>query len=247
MKRYANKVVLVTASATGIGLAISRRMAEEGATVIISSRSQANVDKAVSELQQAGLSAVGFVCHVANKEHRGRLLEFIKAKYGRLDVLVLNAAVSVHFGSLFDTTEAHFDKTFEVNLKSIFFMVKEYRELLPKGGSILIISSYVAYSPDPMIGIYSLSKTATNGLVKILAKEFHSEEIRVNAIAPGLIKTKFAGSLLDHEEQLKTSMGINRVGLPEDIGNAAAYLCSADASYVTGEILMVGGFVSQRL
>ena len=245
--RYEGKLALVTASASGIGFAISRRMAQEGARVIISSRNQVNVDKAVKDLQAEGLKAEGFVCHVGNKEHRDKLLQHIKDKHGKLDVLVLNAAVSTHFGSTFDTTESQFDKTFDVNLKSVFFMVKDYHPIMPEGSSILMISSYVAYSLDNTIGIYALTKTAMLGLTKLLAKELRDNKIRVNSVAPGLIRTKFAGALLEHEELAKQKLDIDRVGEPEDIANAAAFLCSNDAAYISGETLMVTGFVSQRL
>ena len=247
MRRFDNKVVLVTASASGIGLGISKRMGQEGATVIISSRNQANVDKAVEELKRDGIKAEGFVCHVGNKQMRDQLKEYIKTTHGRLDTLVLNAAVSTHFGSLFDTTEQQFDKTFDINLKSVFFMVKEYRDLMPHGSSILLISSYVGYQLDQTIGVYALTKTAVLGLTKLLAREMRDDKIRVNCIAPGLIRTKFAGSLLEHEEAAKQKLDIDRVGEPEDIAAAAAFLCSKDADYISGEVLMVTGFVSQRL
>src|SRR3990167_4727457 len=116
-RRYEGKIVLVTASASGIGLGISRRLAQEGATVIISSRNKTNIDAAVKELQKEGLNPDGFPCHVGKKDDRDKLLEYIRTKYGRLDALVLNAAVATHFGNLFDTTETQFDKSFEVNVK----------------------------------------------------------------------------------------------------------------------------------
>lgn len=247
LKRFEGKIVLVTASATGIGFGISKRMAEEGATVIISSRNQKNVDQAVAELKKQGLKADGFVCHVGIKEQRDKLHNYIKATYGRLDVLVLNAAVSTQYGSLFDTTEQQFDKTFDINVKAIFFMVKEYHGLMPPGSSILLISSYVGYQLDNTIGIYSLSKTTVLGLTKLLARELRDAQVRVNGIAPGLIRTKFAGALLEHEEIAKQKLEIDRIGEPEDIAATAAYLCSKDGSYVNGETLMVTGFISQKL
>lgn len=247
MKRFENKIALVTASASGIGEAIALRFAQEGATVIISSRTQANIDKVVKDFVSQGLKAVGFVCHVGKVDQRKQLLEFIISKFGRLDVLVLNAAVSTHFGSLFETTESQFDKNFEINLKSVFFMIKEYHEIMPKGSSILMISSYEAYHLEPLIGIYSVTKTAMLGLVKLLARELRDKNIRVNGVAPGLVRTKFAENLLAHEELIKEKLEIDRVGEPRDIAAAAGYLCSIDADYVTGEILMVAGFVSQKL
>lgn len=133
MNRYKEKIALVTASSTGIGFGISRRLAREGATVIISSRNAKNVEHAVQELKKEGLDAVGFPCHVGKKEQRDSLLKFITDTYGKLDLLVLNAAVSTTFGSLFITTESEFDKTIEINLKSVFFMAKEYHPIMPRG------------------------------------------------------------------------------------------------------------------
>lgn len=246
-RRYEGKIVLVTASASGIGLGISRRLAQEGATVIISSRNKTNIDAAVKELQKEGLNPDGFPCHVGKKDDRDKLLEYIRTKYGRLDALVLNAAVATHFGNLFDTTETQFDKTFEVNVKAVFFMVKEYHSIMPKGSAILLISSYEAYALDKTIGVYAVTKTAMLGMTKLLAHELKEVGIRVNCIAPGLIRTKFAGALLTHEEVIKERLGIDRVGDPQDIAGAAAFLCSKDADYVIGETLSVAGFVSQRL
>lgn len=110
-----------------------------------------------------------------------------------------------------------------------------------------MISSYVAYQSDELLGIYSVTKTALLGLVKVMAKALYDRKIRVNSIAPGLIRTKFASALLENEEVMKEKLNIHRVGLPEDIGNAAAFLCSEDGSYVNGETLSVTGFISPKL
>lgn len=132
-KRYTDKIVLVTASSTGIGYGISERMAREGATVIITSRNQKNVDEAVKKIRDQGLKAFGFPCHVGDKEQRLKMLDYITKKFGRLDVLIPNAAVSTWFGSLFDINEKQYDKMFDINVKSVFFMVKEYLSIMPNG------------------------------------------------------------------------------------------------------------------
>lgn len=138
MKRYQDKVVFTTGSSTGIGYATAKRMAQEGATVIISSRKQANVDEAVQNLKKEGLNAVGFPCHVGDKLKRQELFKYIQKEFGRLDVLVLNAAISINFGSVFDTTEEIYDKTMDINLKSVFFTVLELKPLMPLGKKIFI-------------------------------------------------------------------------------------------------------------
>lgn len=133
LRRFEKKIALVTASSTGIGFGISEKFAREGATVIISSRKQKNVDEAVKKLRDQHLEAYGFVCHVGSKEDRDNLLDYIKKNFGRLDILVPNAAVSTWFGSLFDISEEQYDKMLDINLKSVFFMIKEYLPIMPNG------------------------------------------------------------------------------------------------------------------
>ena len=163
--RFQNKIVLVTGSSEGIGFAISERLAQEGATVIISSRKQIKVDEAVNALKDKNLKAVGFVCNVSNKEHRDNLRKFIEKEYGRLDVLVPNAATSLFMGSALDTEESVYDKTFEVNVKSVFMMVKEFINLLYKGKdpNICIVGSMGGYTTSSLLGVYCLTKTALLG------------------------------------------------------------------------------------
>ena len=133
LKRYENKIAFITGSSIGIGFGIAKRMAQEGATVIISSRKEKNVEQAVTKLKNEGLSAVGFPCHVGKKDQRKKLYDFIKEKFGRLDILVLNAAISLQFGSPLETTEQIWDKTMDVNLKSVFFSILELKPLMPAG------------------------------------------------------------------------------------------------------------------
>ena len=187
LKRFENKVVLVTASSTGIGYAISERLAQEGADVIISSRKESNVNEAVQKIKAQGLKAHGFPCNVGKQEDRDKLREFIEKKFGRLDVLVPNAAVSLHFGLALDTPEKAYDKMFDVNVKSIFMMIKEYIDLVKKSptGNICITSSYTAYSNSNVIGIYGVTKTTLLGLTKMLATELYHENVRVNCVCPG--------------------------------------------------------------
>jgi dehydrogenase/reductase SDR family protein 4 len=170
MKRFQNKICLITASSTGIGLAIAHRFASEGATVIISSRSTSNVASAVDQIKSLGYSAVGFPCHVGNKKDREKLINFIETTYGRLDVLVPNAAVSTFFGDFFEIKEEQMDKMYEVNLKSTFLLVREALGLLKKGTNpnICIVSSYAAFEPDLTIAFYSITKTALIGLMKVI-------------------------------------------------------------------------------
>ena len=250
MNRYKDKICLITASSTGIGFAIAYRMAQEGATVIVSSRNKEHVEKAVKTIVDAGFKAVGFPCHVGSAKNRAELLDFVKQKFGRIDVLVPNAAVSTFFGDQFDIDEKAMDKMYEINIKSTFFLIKEALPLMRgvKGANILIITSYAAYEPDMTIAFYSVTKTTLLGMMKVVAKALHGEEIRVNCIAPGIIKTKFSKDLWDgKEKQTREYMGVNRLGEVEDIASAAAYLGSDEAGYVTGETLVVAGKPISRL
>ena len=250
LQRYKDKVCLVTASSTGIGKAIATRLAEEGGVVIINSRKKENVDPVVKELTDRGLKAVGFPANVSNDKERQAMVSFIKEKYGKLDVLVPNAAISLHFGRTLDTTAAQFDKTISVNIKSVFLLVKECYELLLKGTkpAITIIASYLAFEGDSTMGIYSMTKTALLGLTKVLARELYPEGIRVNCIAPGLIKTTFSKELWDGKEKdTIDSLKLQRLGNVEDIANAAAFMCCEEADYIIGETMLVSGMITQRL
>lgn len=250
MDRYKDKICLITASSTGIGLAIAQRMAREGGTVIISSRNKEHVEKAVEGIKKEGHKAVGFPCHVGNKQQREDLLNFVKNTFGRLDVLVPNAAVSTFFGNQFEIPEAAMDKMYEINIKSTFFLIKDAIPLLQKspGSNILIVSSYAAYEPDMTISFYSVTKTTLLGMMKIIAKGLYPDNIRVNCIAPGLIKTKFSKDLWSGREKETTDMiGVNRLGEVEDISAAAAFLCSKEADFITGETLVVAGKPLSRL
>ncbi|CAH2294476.1 dehydrogenase reductase SDR family member 4-like [Pelobates cultripes] len=271
LKRLQGKVALVTASTEGIGLAVVRKLAEDGASVMLSSRRQQNVERAVKELQQQGLDVEGTVCHVGKKEDRERLVETAVRRYGGIDILVSNAAVNPFAGNILDSTEEVWDKILDVNVKATFLLVKL---VVPKmqergGGSIVIVSSVAGYTPFPSLGPYSVSKTALLGLTKALAPELLPLNIRVNGLAPGLIRTKFSSALWKDESMasmVKSVVGVNkelqadyeprkraeqlkqwRIGEPEECAGAVSFLCSSDASYITGETIVVAGGTQCRL
>uniref|UniRef100_A0A4X1SJK6 Dehydrogenase/reductase (SDR family) member 4 n=1 Tax=Sus scrofa TaxID=9823 RepID=A0A4X1SJK6_PIG len=193
-KPLENKVALVTASTDGIGLAIARRLAQDGAHVVVSSRKQENVDRTVATLQGEGLSVTGTVCHVGKAEDRERLVAMAVNLHGGVDILVSNAAVNPFFGNIIDATEEVWDKILHVNVKATVLMTKAVVPEMEKrgGGSVLIVSSVGAYHPFPNLGPYNVSKTALLGLTKNLAVELAPRNIRVNCLAPGLIKTNFS-------------------------------------------------------
>lgn len=250
--RLEGKVAVVTASTEGIGFSIAKRLAQEGAKVMISSRKESNVKKAVEELQSEGLQVEGIVCHVAKAEDRKNLFEKTKANFGGLDILVSNAATNPVVGYVLDNTEEVWDKIFDTNVKSTFLLMKDSLPLLKcsKSSSIIIISSIAGYNPFSLLGIYSISKTALLGLTKVTAEELASDGIRVNCIAPGVIKTKFSKLLYDSEETHDTvisKINMRRLGMPDEIGSVAAFLASSDASYITGETIVVSGGMTSRL
>jgi len=251
-RRFDNHVAIVTASTAGIGLAIAKRIAEEGCTVVISSRKSENVESAVKQLRdQAKLKVDGHVCHVGREADRQSLIGYVKEKYGKLDILVSNAAVNPVLGPLLTTPESAWDKIFEVNVKAAFLLTKEAVPLLEKSrGNILFVSSIAGFDPLPGLGAYSVSKTALFGLTKTLAKELGEKGIRVNCLAPGVIETDFSRVLYQDDRAKEKILGmvpLKQLGKPEQMAGVAAFLCSKDAEYVTGEIIAATGGMTSRL
>ncbi len=246
-KKYSNKVCLITGSTMGIGLAISEKLGLEDATVIICSRKKENLEKAENKLKSQGIRVNAYVCNVNNKEDRKKLLYSIKEKYNKIDVLICNVAANPHFGPSYEISEKEFDKIFEVNVKNTFFTIKESLPLLKnaKNPNVLMISSQAGYTPFPMIGIYSVSKTALLSMTKLLAEELAKYKIRVNCIAPGIIKTRMSEAIVDSQEAKKNFM--RRPGVPEEVSGVAAFLCSEEASFITGETVCVNGGAHGRL
>ncbi|XP_030043634.1 dehydrogenase/reductase SDR family member 4 isoform X2 [Microcaecilia unicolor] len=248
----ADKVALVTASTDGIGLAIARRLAQDGAKVMLSSRKQENVEKTVAQLRAENLNVKGTVCHVGKEKDREGLVIKAVEEYGGIDILVCNAAVNPYFGNMLDSTEEVWDKILDVNVKATFLLVKKVVPHMEKrgGGSIVIVSSLAAYSPYPSLGPYSVSKTALVGLTKAFVPELALMNIRINCLAPGLIKTKFSSMMWQNEsieKQLLAVLGTHRIGEAQECAGIASFLCSPDAAYINGETIVVAGGSRSRL
>jgi len=244
MKRFESKVAIVTASSEGIGLSIAHRLAKEGAHVVISSRKKANVETAVKKLQAEGLTVTGVVCHVSKAEDRKNLITIASKINGKIDILISNAAVQPLAGPSLDAPDEVWDKIFEVNVKAAWQLVKDTVNYMPKGSSILFVSSTAAYDPSAPLGLYGLSKTTLLGLTRLLARELGPKEIRVNGLAPGIIKTKFSAMLWQTKEAEsygKSRAFLGRIGESDEMGGVAAFLVSDDASFVTGETVVAGG------
>ncbi|KAM4612237.1 dehydrogenase/reductase SDR family member 4 isoform 1-T3 [Polymixia lowei] len=248
----AGKVAIVTASTDGIGLAAAQALGQRGAHVVVSSRRQTNVDKAVALLQSQSIQVTGTTCNVGKGEDREKLVQTTLDQCGGVDILVSNAAVNPYFGNIMDSTEDVWDKILDVNVKSAFLLTKLVAPHMEKrgGGSVVFVSSVAGYQPMQALGPYSVSKTALLGLTKALAPELAHSNIRVNCVAPGVIKTRFSTALWQNEEvveEFKKQLSIKRIGEPEEIGGVIAFLCSKEASYITGETITVTGGMSCRL
>ncbi|XP_047341838.1 tropinone reductase-like 3 [Impatiens glandulifera] len=251
-KRFTGKVAIVTASTQGIGFGIAQRLGLEGASVVISSRKQKNVDEAVENLKSKGIEAYGVVCHVSNPQQRKNLIQETIQKYGKIDVLVSNAAVNPSVDSILETKESVLDKLWEINVKASILIVQEAAPYLVRneGSSIVFVSSIAGYQPDANMAMYGVTKTALLGLSKALAQTM-APKTRVNCVAPGFVPTHFASFITENKDVRNMIVGrtlLNRLGTVEDMAAATAFLASDDASYITGETIVVsGGVLGSRL
>ncbi|KAG9455113.1 hypothetical protein H6P81_008017 [Aristolochia fimbriata] len=249
MKRFQGKVAIVTASTQGIGFGIAQRLGSEGASVVVSSRKQSNVDEAVEKLRDQGIDALGVVCHVSNAQHRKELVEKTVQKYGHIDVVVLNAAANPSVDNILNTKESVLDKLWEINIKTSILLLQAAAPHLRKGSSVIFISSIAGYQPQQSMAMYGVTKTALLGLTKALSTEM-GPETRVNCVAPGFVPTHFADFITKNEVVRKTieeRAALGRLGTTGDMAAAAAFLASDDASYITGETLVVAGGMPSRL
>lgn len=227
-------------------------MSQEGANVVISSRKEQNVEKAVKQLKDLGLKVHGVKCHVGNAEDRTRLYEEAVKQFGGIDILVSNAAVNPEVGQVLDCSEAAWDKIFDINVKSSFLLAKEVLPHLKSrgGGNIVFVSSIAGFQPFSLLGAYSVSKTALFGLTKAASQDLAQEKIRVNCVAPGIIKTKFSSALYETkeaEEAALTVVPMRRLGASDEISGVVAFLVSDDATYITGETIVAAGGMPSRL
>jgi len=258
--RFQGRVAVITGSTAGIGLAVARRLLSEGGSVVITSRNQKSVDQTVSTLAAEFKERVsGIACHVGQAEARSKLLAHAFKTHGKIDILVLNAALSPPLPSLMDTSEEAWRKVMDTNVTSNFLLAKQActgTEKMSSNGSIVLVSSIGGFLPAAPHPAYGISKTALFGLTKALASELAAPGekaggIRVNCVAPGMIKTKFSQPIWQQKsvEQMianRTLMG--RLGESHEVAGAVAFLASDDASYITGEVLVVaGGMVASRL
>ncbi|KAI5414511.1 tropinone reductase-like 3 [Lathyrus oleraceus] len=248
-KRFKGKVAIVTASTQGIGFSIAERLGLEGASVVISSRRQKNVDVAAEKLRAKGIDVFAVVCHVSNGQQRKDLIDKTVQKYGKIDVVVSNAAANPSVDSILQTQESVLDKLWEINVKASILLLKDAAPHMQKGSSVVIISSISGYHPPAAMAMYGVTKTALFGLTKALAAEM-APNTRVNCIAPGFVPTNFASFITNNaamRKELEQQTLLRRLGTTEDMGAATAFLASDDASYITGETIVVSGGMPSRL
>jgi len=240
------RIALVTGASRGIGSATAEALAEQGATVVLSSRKQADLDDEAARINtRFRESAVGIAAHAGKPEDLERLVDEVMKRFSRIDILVNNAATNPYYGPMLGADLPAWDKTFEVNLRGIFILTKlVYAASMEKhGGAIVNISSIGGLRPGHGLGIYNITKAGVIMLTRQLARELGGK-IRVNAIAPGLIKTRFAEGLWSNEaimDRVMTSNPMGRIGTPDEIAGAVVFLVSDAASYVNGEVLVIDG------
>lgn len=240
------KIALVTGASRGIGAEIARLLAASGALVIVSSRKQADCQNIVDGIIAAGGSAEAFACHIGEMEQIAALFAHVEQTYGRLDVLVNNAATNPYFGPITETDPAIFQKTVEVNIRGYFYMSSYGAKLMAKhdGGSIINVASVNGVVPGFQQGIYSITKAAVISMTKAFAVECAASGVRCNALLPGLTDTKFASVLVNTPAILKQALAhvpMRRVAQPSEMAGAVLYLASPAASYTTGAVLNVDG------
>jgi dehydrogenase/reductase SDR family member 4 len=240
------KVALVTGASKGIGKAIAYALGKAGATVIISSRNQEALDEVVQEFSTEGIISYAFAANAGKQEDLQQLVTQTVEQCGRIDVLVNNAASNPVFGPIELTDDKAFDKIMDVNVKGPFMLSKLFFPLMQAqgGGSIINISSVEGHSPSQGLGIYSVSKTALIQLTKSMALEWGKYNIRVNAICPGLIQTKFSEALWGNEKILKHALSgipLGRMGQPEEMAGLVVLFASEQGSYLTGSIVNADG------
>lgn len=242
------RVIVVTGASRGIGEATAKACVEHGARVVLASRKQDALDQVAESLRELGGEVFALATHMGKPDEIERLFAKAGEELGQVDGLVNNAATNPYFGPMIDISESAFDKTFEVNVKGYFnasvHFVRQLRERGASQGSIVNIASVAGMRSAPMQGVYGMSKAAIISMTQSMAYELGGSNIRVNAVCPGLIETRFASAIVKNDslrDHVVSRTPLGRHGQPDEIAGACAYLLSDAASYVTGQSMVIDG------
>lgn len=241
-----DKVAVITGSSKGIGKAIAEAMAAAGAKVVISSRKAGPCEAVAEAINEAGGEAMALACNISEKADLQALVDGTLNRWGRIDALVCNAAVNPYFGPLAEIPDEAYDKIMNANVRSALWLCNM---VIPQmatrgGGAVIIVSSIAAFKGHGNLGVYALSKAADNQLARSLAVEWGRANVRVNCIAPGLVRTDMARALWEDPDKLAQALEsypLGRIGEPEDIAGAAVFLTSRAGNFVTGQTLVIDG------
>lgn len=242
----AGKVALVTGASRGMGAAIAQAYAEHGARVAIIARTQQGVDDFAAQLRSQGHEVLAIAADISIAQDRARIVDSIMASWGRIDVVVNGAGANPYFGPLLGIDEKSWDRTMEVNIKAPFELTRLAVEawMGDHGGSVIMMASIAGIKAAPLLGVYGVTKAALIMLTRALAQELGPQGVRVNALAPGVVKTRFARALWETEEIAEVvlrTIPVGRFGQSEEVVGAALLLGSEAGSYLNGAVLVIDG------
>jgi dehydrogenase/reductase SDR family member 4 len=243
------KVALVTGSTRGIGKSIAEELARAGAKIVVSSRRPEACEQVRTEFEKSGFQVLARPCNVSRKEDLQALVDATAAKWGRIDIAVANAASNPYYGPLTGITDEAFDKILANNVKSVLWLAALTIPAMAErgGGSFIVVGSIGGILANTVIGAYGVSKAAGHHLVRNLAAEWGPKNVRVNVIAPGLVRTEFARALWEDEKrraEREQATPLRRLGEPRDIGGIAVFLASEAAAFITGQCIVADGGVT---
>ena len=241
-----DKVAVITGSTKGIGKAIAVRMAEQNAKVVISSRNQDACDEVAGEIREQGGEAIAIACNINYKEQMQELVTKTKEQLGNIGILVCNAAINPFFGPSQEIPDTAFDKIMHANIGSVHRLCQLIIPGMAEagGGAVIIVSSIGGLKGTAALGAYAISKAADMQIARNLAVEWGPKNIRVNCIAPGLVRTDFARALWENPEIYEATVSkypLRRIGEPDEIAGAAVFLASAAGSFTTGQTIVIDG------
>jgi NAD(P)-dependent dehydrogenase (short-subunit alcohol dehydrogenase family) len=246
------KVAVVTGSSRGIGEAIAVRLAQHGASVVVTSRKLDACEQVVNRIKDNGGEAFAHACNIGRKEDLQALVNATIQKWGGIDILVCNAAVNVYFGPSITMPDEAYDKIMDSNVRSNFWLCNMVLPQMAErgGGSVIIVSSIAGLVGSSSLGVYGISKAADMALARNLCVEWGPKNIRANCIAPGLVRTDFAKALWENKDIYEKTVSVyplRRIGEPDEIAGAAVFLAGPSGSFMTGQTIVIdGGAVAGR-